>query len=848
MRREDLPIYELEASIVDSLRSSSRLILQAPTGSGKSTQVPQILLDRGLLGDGQVVVLQPRRLATRLLAARVASERKSRLGAEVGYQIRFENITSPQTRIRFVTEGILLRQLIQDAELRGVSAILFDEFHERHLYGDITLARALQLQATSRPDLKLAVMSATLDAGLLEKYLAPCAVLRSSGRAFPVETEYLPKPVGDDGYPVWDLAADELERIAPRTEGDVLVFMPGKYEIGRTISAIRASRVSDRFVVLPLHGELPPAEQDAALAHYQKRRAIVATNVAETSLTIDGVRVVIDSGLARIARFDPRRGINTLLIEKISRASAEQRTGRAGRTAPGHCLRLWTEREHIDRAAQELPEVKRLDLAEVVLTLKASGVEEIGSFRWLEPPDPRALARAEQLLADLGALRAGDTTNSVTPLGRRMLAFPVHPRYARMLLAAQEYRCVPAVALIAALTQGRNLMRRLEGRQAREDREDVLGSDAESDLFILMRAFRYAESSRFDPQRCARLGINAGAAREAAQLTEQFLAIARDEGLDLATSEVKAGSIERCVLAGFPDQVAARLDAGTLRCALVHGRRGVLARESAVHAARLLVASEVREIESSEKERQVLLTLATKIEEDWLRELFPESLRDETRVEFDSALRRVVGHRTTLFHDLVLDSEEFSPKTDPAAAQILAREVLAGSCPLKHWDNTVEQWIERVNFIAREFPELEFPPVDEPEKLLLLEQICQGATTYKDIKERAVWPVVKSWLSAAQQQTLDELAPERIKLANGRAAKIIYDAAAAPTIAARIQDLYDTPRGLAVGRGRTALRIQVLAPNHRPIQVTNDLETFWREGYPKFKKELQRKYPKHEWR
>jgi ATP-dependent helicase HrpB len=848
MRREDLPIFELEHRLIAELKERSRLIIQAPTGSGKSTQVPQILLDHELLGDRQVVILQPRRLATRLLAARVASERNSRLGDEVGYQIRFENITSNRTRIRFVTEGILLRQLIQDPQLRNVAAILFDEFHERHLYGDITLARALQLQATSRPDLKLAVMSATLDTGLLDKYLAPCAVLSSSGRTFPVEIEYLPKPVGGDGYPIWDLAADELERVALRTEGDVLIFMPGKYEISRTISAVRASRVSDRFVVLPLHGELPPLEQDAALAHYEKRRAIVATNVAETSLTIDGVQVVIDSGLARIARFDPRRGINTLLVEKISRASAEQRAGRAGRTAPGHCLRLWTEREHLERAAQELPEVKRLDLSEVVLTLKASGVEEIGSFRWLEPPDPQALARAEQLLVDLGALQAGDGVSSVTPLGRRMLAFPVHPRYARMLLAAQQYRCVPAVALIAALTQGRNLLRRLEGKQAREDRDDVLGSDAESDLFILMRAFRYAEKSHFDSQRCARLGINAGAAREAAQLTEQFLAIARDEDLDLETGEVKGGTIERCVLAGFPDQVAVRLDAGTLRCALVHGRRGVLARESAVHGARLLVASEVREIESSEKERQVLLTLATKIEEDWLRELFPESFREETRVEFDPALRRVVGHRTTLFHDLVLGREEFSPKTEPAAAQILAREVLAGSCPLKSWDNAVEQWTERVNFIATGFPEWEFPRIDEAGKLLLLEQICQGATSYKEIKERPVWPVVKSWLNAAQQQTLDEFAPERIKLTNGRAAKITYGSAAAPTIAARIQDLYDTPRGLAVGRGQIALRIQVLAPNHRPIQITNDLENFWREGYPKIKKELQRKYPKHEWR
>ena len=884
MPRDDLPIYELENRIVIELKTNSRLILQAPTGSGKSTQVPQILLEHGLLGAGQVVILQPRRLATRLLAARVASERNVRLGDEVGYQIRFENLTSDRTRIRFVTEGILLRQLIQDPQLHGISAILFDEFHERHLYGDITLARALQLQATSRPDLKLAVMSATLDAGLLQKYLEPCAVLSSSGREFPVTIEYLPKPVGEDGYPIWDLAADELERIAPRSEGDVLVFMPGKYEIGRTIAAIRASRVSDRFVVLPLHGELPPSEQDAALLPYQKRKAIVATNVAETSLTIGGIRVVIDSGLARIARFDARRGINTLLIEKISRASADQRAGRAGRTAPGHCLRLWTEREHLERRAQELPEVKRLDLAEVVLTLKASGIADIGIFRWLEPPEPQALARAEQLLVDLGAISSLDSAGvspvgcgvspqrtfdpsekvrdsetlsptgetpalpSITPLGRRMLAFPVHPRYARMLLAAQEYRCVPAVALIAALTQGRNILRRLEGKEARGNREDVLGSDAESDLFILMRAFRYAENSRFDSQRCARLGINAGAAREAAQLAEQFLAIARDEGLDLATGEVKAGSIERCVLAGFPDQVALRLDAGTLRCALVHGRRGVLARESAVHEARLLVASEVREIESSDKERQVLLTLATRIEEDWLRELFPEAFREETKVEFDPALRRVIGRRTRLFHDLVLRSEEFAPKGESSGAAILAREVLAGTCPLKHWDNAVEQWIERVNFVAKEFPELQFPRIGEADKLLLLEQICQGATSYKEIKERPVWSVVKSWLSAAQQQTLDQLAPERIKLAKGRAAKISYGDGAPPTIAARIQDLYDTPRGLTVARGRVPLRIQVLAPNHRPIQITSDLETFWREAYPKIKKELQRKYPKHEWR
>jgi ATP-dependent helicase HrpB len=844
MNLRDLPIYELEAKIVESLSVRPRLILQAPTGSGKSTQVPQILLDRGLLGAGEVVILQPRRLATRLLAKRVAFERGGRLGDEVGYQIRFEKVASQKTRIRFVTEGILLRQLLQDPELHGVAAILFDEFHERHLYGDITLGRALHLQEARRPDLKLVVMSATLESDKLENYLAPCPVLTSSGRMYPVAIEYLARPVRAENYPVWDLASDELERFAAQTKGDVLIFMPGKYEITRTLSALRASRLSDRFVALPLYSELPPAEQDAALAPSAKRKAIVATNVAETSLTIEGVRVVIDSGLARIARFDPRRGINTLFIEKISRASAEQRAGRAGRTAPGHCLRLWTESEQFERAPQELPEVKRLDLAEVVLTLKASGIEDIAGFRWLEPPDPKALENAEQLLADLGAISAG----KVTSLGRRMLAFPVHPRYARMLLTAENERCVRSVALIAALTQGRSLLRRAEGKQMRDERDDFLGNDDESDLFILLRAFRFAEKNNFDSSRCTRLGINAGAAREAGQLWEQFLSIAQSENLDIAEREAAPGAIARCVLAGFPDQVAVRLDEGTLRCALVHNRRGVLARESVVHRARLLVASEIREIESHDGERQVLLTLATAIKMEWLHEFFPEAIEEKTEVTFDSSSRRVVGRTVVVFRDLVLVEKKSDRVPAAEAAALLAREVILGSCPLKKWDHAVEQWIARLNFAAKTFPELELPPIEESDRALLIEQVCQGATSYKEIKERPVGPILKSWLSTTQRAALDQVAPERIKLANDRTAKIVYGADKPPTVAARIQDLYGVANGLAIGPARVPLRIEVLAPNHRPIQITDDLGTFWRESYPKIKQELQRKYPKHQWR
>ena len=837
-----LPIFEIESALADALRRQPRLVLQAPTGSGKSTQVPQMILDHGLAGNGEIVVLQPRRLPARMLAARVASERRVRLGDEVGYQIRLDRVASEKTRIRFVTEGILLRQMLADPKLRGVSAVVFDEFHERHLYGDISLARALDLQQQHRPDLRIIVMSATLDSAALEKYLAPCEVLTSAGRTFPVEVEYLDRSLGDQ--PVWDAAADAFERAASQAEGDALVFMPGAYEINRTIAALRETHAAKGCLILPLHGELPVADQDAAVARYDQRKIIVSTNVAETSLTIDGVRLVIDGGLARTARFDPYRGINTLLIEKISRASADQRAGRAGRTAPGVCLRLWTEREHSDRAPQELPEVRRLDLAEVVLTLKASGVDDVRSFRWLEPPDPRSLDRAETLLEDLGAIEA---RGGITPLGRRMLAFPVHPRYARMLLAAQEHGCVRAVALVAALTQGRNLLRKAEGKQMEEKRDDLLSGDGASDFFTLIRAFQFAEQRNFNPAPCRELGINALAAREAASLAAQFVDIAKDEGLDVAAADATSEAIARCVLAGFPDHVAMRLDRGTLRCAMVHGRRGVLARESVTREAPLIVATEVREIQMR-GDVETLLTLSTAIKEEWLRELFPAAFRDTVEVVFDKLQKRVVARKATCFHDLTLRAKETDDVPKDAAAALLADVVVNKEHPLTNWNHDVEQWIQRLNFLAAALPEWELPPLQEDDRRVLIEQICFGATSIRAMQDRPVWPVVKSWLSPVQQQLIDDHAPERLELPNGRKAKITYEPGQPPALAARIQDLYGVETDLKIAAGKVPLVIQVLAPNFRPVQITTSLATFWKDSYPKLKQELSRKYPKHEWR
>jgi ATP-dependent helicase HrpB len=863
MRPRDLPIYELESAVVAALRAQGRIIIQAPTGSGKSTQIPQMLLQHDLLGArGQVVVLQPRRIAARMLAKRVAEELGSPLGETVGYQIRLESRVSEHTRIRFVTEGILLRQMSFDSRLTGIAALVFDEFHERHLYGDISLARALQIQQSIRPDLKIIVMSATLDAGALEKYLAPCDVLVSQGRSYPVRIEYLAKTVNFESEPVWDVVTRECERIARDVTGDMLVFLPGAYEISRTVQAIQASRSLREFVCFPLHGELPPEQQDRAVARYDSRKIIVSTNVAETSLTIDGVSAVIDCGLARIARFDPHRGINTLLIEKISAASADQRAGRAGRTAPGVCVRLWTEREHGQRALQELPEIRRLDLSEVVLTLKASGIDDIANFPWLEKPDPKSLERAETLLADLGAVApdlspngAGssspskNSTAKITEIGRKMLRFPVHPRYARMLLAAQERGCVRPVALMAALTQGRNFLLRGASKDVEQARENALGEETESDFFLLMRAWRFAEKNNYSLDACRQLGVHAQGARQVGPLFEQFLEIAQKEGLDVSEHRIDSAEVRKCVLAGFSDHLAKRLDAGTLRCELVHQRRGLLARESAIQRSPLFVAAEISEIEGRGGEVNVLLSLATAIDERWLAEIFPQDYFETRGVVYDEQAKRVVSRRERRFRDLVLEAKVSGDEAPlDAAAALLTKEVMAGRLKLEAWDETVEQWIIRVNRLAEWFPELEVNPIGESDRATLVEQVCYGELGYRDIKDKPVMPVLRDWLTAEQLAVIDDYLPERLEMANGRRSRLTYAKEGPPILSARIQELYGIDGKFTIGHGRVPVKFEVLAPNQRPIQVTDDLSAFWREMYPKVKAELSRRYPRHEWR
>ncbi|MFM8655664.1 MAG: ATP-dependent helicase C-terminal domain-containing protein, partial [Chthoniobacterales bacterium] len=489
-------------------------------------------------------------------------------------------------------------------------------------------------------------------------------------------------------------------------------------------------------------------------------------------------------------------------------------------------------------------EVKRLDLAEVVLSLKAAGVGDLEKFRWLEPPEPRALQRAVELLEDLAAL---DHDGVITALGRQMLAFPVHPRYARLLLEAAKLGCVKAACLLAALTQGRGLLVKRTSRDMDKRRDEMLRDGAESDGLVQLRAVSDGRKTNFDPARGRALGIHMQSARQAAQLADQFADIAHGEGLNLTDEPPPEHSMEKCMHAAFPDHLAKRLDRGTLRCDLVHGRRGTLARESVV-TSELLVAGEITEIGGREGDVQTLLTLASPAREEWLQEMFPGEFSDATATVFDAVTRGVTARRVTKFRDLILRSGPGGEPDPATAAKIFAEKIAAGDLSLPLWNETVEQWIARLNCLAGWMPELELPRIGAEEKRFLFEQLAQGVTNYRALKDKDPWPVLRGWLSGPQLGALDAYAPDKIKLPGGRNARVVYTEGQAPVMSARGQDLYGGEAPLTVADGRQRVRVEVLAPNQRPIQVTDDMGSFWKNTYPQVRPEYARRYPKHEWR
>lgn len=842
----NLPIEEIREALGQALRTGKkRIVIEAPTGSGKSTQIPQMLLEGGFLGEkGQAVILQPRRIAARMLAKRVAEERGVELGAEVGYTIRLDDQTSGKTRIRFVTEGVLVRQMISRPKLEGVQAVICDEFHERHLYGDLTLGRILDLQEGARPDLLLVVMSATLETEKLAERIG-AVILRSEGRMFPVEMHYLEKREDLSGSGAAEVAAREAERLVREGKGDVLVFLPGGYEINRAKRDLESRLSHKDAVILPLHGEMGPKDQDAALQKYDRPKVVVATNVAETSLTMDGVKAVVDCGMARMAKYDPRRGLETLLVERISHAAAAQRAGRAGRTAPGVCMRLETEMDWSKRPKVEEPEIRRLDLSEVALVLAAAGAGRLRDFRWVDAPEEGSVVRAEKLLADLGA--TAGVGGGLTETGKRMAGWPVHPRLARMLIEAGALGCLRGAAGIAALLSGRPLLQRMAGRKG-EGAEILWEAEEESDLFVWLRALRFAERERFHPGACGRMGIHGGAAREAAAVRDRLLSVSQAMGLKV--EEVAAGGekLRRCVLAGFSDHLGRRIDGGTLRCRLSGGRSGTIARESVVRDRSLILAAEMKEIGRTDGEVDVVLGLVTAVKEEWLKEMFPGDFSEKSGLIFEENGRRVLQVEQKRFRDLVLEEKKRDVEASPEAAAVLAGAVLEGKCAWPGWSTEADGLLERLE-VVRGWSEVEGWPIwDEEAKRMVLELQGEGCLTWRQANERSALDAMRGWLGGERMRRLEELAPEKVAMPGGKSLKIKYGQGREPVVSGKIQELYGLNKTPRIGDGKVELTVEILGPNRRPLQVTRDLGSFWKETYPKLKPELARKYPKHDWR
>jgi len=862
-----LPIWQIHAQIVDTLQATNRLVLIAPTGSGKTTQVPQMLLDGGVY-PGRIVVLQPRRVAARTVAARVAWERGCKLGGEVGYQIRFEDRTSLGTRICFVTEGILLRWLQDDPDLRDISVILFDEFHERNLLSDVALALAKRLQETRRPDLKMVVMSATLEAEPVAKYLGGCRVLVSEGKAFPVEIRHADLP---DDRPASEQAADLVAQITHSgAAGDILVFMPGVGEINATIGACRAAETRERVALIPLHGELPPEEQDTAFAPNPLRKVVVATNVAETSVTIDGIIHVIDGGLARVARYEAERGIRTLFIEPISRASAEQRAGRAGRTAPGICHRLWTEGAHLNRPERNTPEIQRSDLAEVVLLLHSFGIRDAARFDWLDKPDPQAVQRAEKLLRILGALRseegigASPENSDMTPIGWEMLRLPMHPRYSRMLVEAAKYGCVPAAALCASLVSGRDLLMRLgrDDKHIAEARE-LFEASANSDFYTLMRAYQFAQNNHFNVEKCRRYGVHGQIARQVQQVYEQITQTGRGLRGEVQAAKDDDVRVERpkgedpllrCITAGFIDQLCKRRDQGTLDCDLTEGRSGTLVRESVVQNSPLFVASSIREV-SGRTGNRTLLGLATAVKREWIEEMFPSQVSHRVEHLFDRTHKRVSAVNLVRFHDLVIHFEHQREVDAVASGRCLAEAYGKHYFELPLLNHEIKQMLARINLVCAAMPELETPPADTAFVQDFLARAFAGSTLVKEAQATPLRDLFLEHIGKEQLEWINELVPPTIVWPDGKKLKLLYPdeprnedgGPNPPELQVKLHETFVLKIHPHVCEGRLPVKLWLCAPDGKRIESTLNWPTFKANNYPKLKKSLQQKFPAFVW-
>lgn len=865
--RTALPIDVIREKILTSLEVDPFLILSAPTGSGKSTRVPQFLFESGKFPE-TIYILEPRVLAARLLAERVASELGVRLGEEVGYRTRHDTKCSPKTRVVFVTEGLFFRLLKDNPELKGISAVLLDEFHERNIDSDLVLSYLKDAVPRGGGKTRVVVMSATLETEGLKKFLG-APHLETGGKLFPVEIEHFPAPGGrtDPGrmgeqraqratsLEMWDHAALAVRKILENEKsgstGDGLVFMPGLHEIRKTIQAIENAKLPEPVTCFALHGEMNPDEQREVLGKISRRKIIVATNVAETSLTLEGVTWVVDAGWARVARFHPGKNIDLLVLERISLSSATQRAGRAGRMAPGVCLRLWSQAEELRFSKTTDPEIRRVDLAETVLQAKSLGQSDLEKFPWFEAPEKKSLDQAQILLKLLGSLRED---GGLSPLGDRMSRLPMPPRLSRFAIEAEKRNVLGEALLWAAILGESSFL--IRGRYKPER-----GSRFRSDFTYLSELLHRASAENFRFDFLDREGIHGVRARRVLrtfQLYARLFENRRNAG-DASEAEpeiTSAGekeladleaSLIRSLLPAFPDRVAVKDHDASSALELSGKRRGRLSDTTHVRASRVVLVSEMIEIQTRGSQ-DTIFDLLSALEPKWILEAFPDSARREEAYVWNEADRRVDAEERLVFQGLPIEKSELKTPNPSRVVEALVDAHLAGKFQLSDWGEKIEAWIRRVRFVAREFPEKSLSEYSPDDLRVILAEIFEGGRSAKDVKDRPCFDAVKFALSWEDQNFVESMAPESLTLDNGLNVRIQYADQGTPTLSAKLQKLYDTKTHPVVAGGKVKVLVDLLAPNQRTLQKTLDLPGFWSGSYPQIRKEMAGRYPKHEWR
>lgn len=825
MTSEELPVKAVIPSLSTALAEHPSAVLCAPPGSGKTTLVPIEMLDAPWLAGGRILMLEPRRLAARAAAARMACLLREAVGERVGYAIRLERKISARTRIEVVTEGILTRRLQDDPTLSGVGLVIFDEFHERNLQSDLALALSLDAQQGLREDLRLLVMSATLDSDWVSALLGGAPVITAQGRSYPVQLHYMPEM--PDRRRIAEQTASAARQAYRREQGDLLVFLPGVSEIKRTLGLLQQGLADETPppVLCPLYGDLPKAEQDKALLPDPagRRRIVLTTSIAETSLTIEGVTTVVDSGWSRLPAFLPGIGLTRLETLPVSRAAADQRTGRAGRLGPGSCYRLWPEHYQARLPAFQPAEILQADLAPLALDLASWGVSDPQALRWPEPPPAAAYAQACELLQELGAL---DRQRRLTPLGRGMARLPLHPRLAHMLL-----RCDPAhrrtVCDLAALLSERDIAPRTS---------DVGGSADITLRLHLLEAWRSAAAGAR-----GNTSYDAAACRQVDRLSRDWLKRLQGAAPSVETADL---SLAQYLALAYPDRLAQQTAHGRFR--LVSGRAVRLAEDDPLAGEEFLVAAQ---LDAGRTEGRV--RLAAGIGEAEIRSLPDLQIETHERIAWDRSAQRVGMRCEERLGALVLRQSPLRDADPDKVLEAMLQGVAEMGLQALPWNRSLNQWRDRVCWLHQTMQESGLPDLSDTWLSGHLKQWLapwlSGITSHAQLQRLDLSAILKGLLSWEQQQLLEREAPSHLQVPSGSRIALKYSAGEAPVLAVRLQELFGLSQTPRVGGGRVPVMLHLLSPAQRPMQITDDLGGFWQRTYPEVKRELMGRYPKHYW-